>query len=87
VLAAVNRDPAHFPDPDRFDVGREGNHHLAFGQGNHFCLGSQLAKLEAEVALGALLRRFPDFSGAPEPPAWRRSMIIRGPESVPLTLV
>jgi len=86
VLAAANRDPAHFPDPDRFDVGRQENHHLAFGQGNHFCLGSQLAKLEAELALGALLRRFPDLSGSPEPPAWRRSMIIRGPEAVPLVL-
>ena len=86
VLAAANRDPEHFPDPERFDVGRKDNHHLAFGQGNHFCLGSQLAKLETEVALGALLRRFPDFSGDPEPPAWRRSMIIRGPEAVPLKL-
>jgi len=86
VLAAANRDPARFPDPERFDVGRRENHHLAFGQGHHFCLGSQLAKLEAEVALGALLRRFPDFSGDPEPPAWRRSMIIRGPEAVPLEL-
>jgi cytochrome P450 len=86
VLASANRDPAHFPDPDRFDVGRRENHHLAFGQGNHFCLGSQLARLEAEVALGALLRRFPDFDGATEPPAWRRSMIVRGPEALPLTL-
>lgn len=86
VLAAANRDPDHFPDPDRFDVGRADNHHLAFGQGNHFCLGSQLAKLEAEVAIGALLRRFPDFSGPPDPPAWRRSMIIRGPEAVPIRL-
>ena len=86
VLAAANRDPAHFPDAERFDVARRENHHLAFGQGNHFCLGSQLAKLEAEVALGALLRRFPDFSGEPEPPAWRRSMIVRGPEAVPLRL-
>jgi cytochrome P450 len=86
VLAAANRDPAHFPEPDRFDVGRLDNQHLAFGHGQHFCLGSQLARLEAEVALGALLRRFPDFSGEPEPPAWRRSMIIRGPESVPLKL-
>jgi cytochrome P450 PksS len=87
ALAAANRDPAHFPDPDRFDVGRTENHHLAFSQGNHFCPGSQLAKLEAEVALGALLRRFPDFSGDPEPPAWRRSMIVRGPETVPVKLV
>ena len=67
-------------------VGGADNAHLAFGHGNHFCLGSQLAKLETEVALGALLRRFPDFSGAPEPPAWRRSMIIRGAEAVPLRL-
>jgi cytochrome P450 len=87
VLAAANRDPAQFPDPERFDVARRDNHHLAFGSGNHFCLGSQLARLEAEVALGALLRRFPDFSGDAEPPAWRRSMIIRGPEAVPLRLV
>lgn len=86
VLAAANRDPEHFPDPDRFDVGRRDNPHLAFGQGHHFCLGSQLARLEAEVALGALLRRFPDFHGDPEPPAWRRSMIIRGPEAVPIRL-
>lgn len=86
VLAAANRDPAQFPDAERFDVGRRENHHVAFGMGHHFCLGSQLARLEAEVALGALLRRFPDFTGSPEPPAWRRSMIIRGPESVPLTL-
>jgi len=86
VLAAANRDPAQFPDPDRFDVGRVENRHLSLGQGQHFCLGSQLAKLETEVALGALLRRFPDFTGNPEPPAWRRSMIIRGPEAVPVSL-
>lgn len=86
VLAAANRDPERFPDPDRFDVGRTDNAHLAFGQGNHFCLGSQLAKLETEAAIGALLRRFPDFSGEPEPPSWRRSMIVRGPESLRVTL-
>ena len=86
VLAAANRDPDHFPDPDRLDLGRGDNHHLAFAQGNHFCLGSQLARLETEIAIGTLLRRFPDLSGDPEPPAWRRSMVLRGPEAVPLCL-
>ncbi|MBW2316282.1 MAG: cytochrome P450 [Deltaproteobacteria bacterium] len=85
-LQAANRDPAHFADPDRLDVGRTDNPHLAFSQGAHFCLGSQLAKLEAEVAIGALLRRFPDFSGPPQPSAWRRSMIVRGPESLNVKL-
>lgn len=87
VLGAANRDPSRFADPDRLDLGRAENHHLAFGHGNHFCLGAQLAKLEAEVAIGSLLARFPGLSGSSEPPAWRRSMIIRGPESLPLQLL
>jgi len=86
VLAAANRDPARFVDPDRLDVGREDNPHLAFGQGNHYCLGAQLAKLECEIAISSLLRRFPDFDGPVEPAAWRRSMIVRGPEALPLRL-
>ncbi len=86
VLAAANRDPERFRDPDQLDVGRRDNPHLAFGQGSHYCLGSQLARLETEIAIGALLRRFPRFAGDPEPPSWRRSMIVRGPESLPLRL-
>jgi len=85
-LAAANRDPARFADPDRLDVGRTDNPHLAFGQGHHFCLGSQLARLEAEVAIGALLRRFPDLTGPQDPPGWRRSMIVRGPEALPVRI-
>lgn len=85
-IAAANRDPERFPDPDRFDVGRRGERHLSFGLGSHFCLGASLARLEAELALGGLLRRFPDFHGAPEPPAWRRSAVLRGPVSVPIDL-
>ncbi len=87
VLAAANRDPEHFADPDRLDVGRRDNHHLAFSLGNHFCLGSQLAKLEAEIAVGSLVRRFPEFTGDPDPADWVRSMILRGPVSVPLRLL
>jgi cytochrome P450 len=86
VLAAANRDPEQFPEPERLDIGRADNRHLAFGQGNHFCLGALLAKLETEIAIGHLLRRFPDFGGPLEPNAWRRSMIVRGPTAVALTL-
>jgi hypothetical protein len=60
-LAAANRDPAVYPDPDVFDVEREDTHHHAFGGGRHFCLGSHLARLEAQEAIRALLGRFPDL--------------------------
>jgi cytochrome P450 len=86
VLGAANRDPERFADPDRLDVTRSDNQHLAFSQGSHFCLGSQLAKLECELAIGTLLRRFPDWTGELEPPAWRRSLVIRGPVSLPVRL-
>lgn len=61
VLAAANRDPRAFEEPDRFDVGRHPNHHLAFGQGIHFCLGQYLAKLEGEEVFKAMARRVPDI--------------------------
>ena len=63
VIGAANRDPAQFPEPDRLDLGRRENRHLAFGFGTHFCLGSRLARLETSVAVGTLLRRFPRLEG------------------------
>jgi cytochrome P450 len=66
VLGAANRDPRAFPDPDRFDIGREQNHHLAFGHGIHYCLGHALARLEARIALGAVLARMPRLALDPD---------------------
>ena len=67
-IGAANRDPAQFPDPDRFDVGRKPNRHVAFGHGDHACAGMNVARVEARIAYAALLRRFADLEldGAPE---------------------
>jgi cytochrome P450 len=74
VWASANRDAEVFVDPHRFDATRTGNTHLGFGHGLHFCLGAALARVEAEVAFGTLLQRFPDLSlaVAPEEVTWRR---------------
>lgn len=86
LLGSANRDPERFADPDRLDLGRPDNRHLAFGHGAHFCLGAQLARLEARVALEGLLRQFPDFHGPAEPPGWKPSAVLRGPTALPIEL-
>jgi cytochrome P450 len=86
LLAQANRDPERFAQPDRFDVGRSENRHLSFGLGSHYCLGAALARLEAQAALGGLLRRFPDFAGPTQPPGWKASVVLRGPTALPLQL-
>jgi cytochrome P450 len=85
-IAAANRDPERYADPERFDIGRGEAQHLAFGLGTHVCLGASLARLEARVALGAFLRRFPDFSGPTEPPGWKPSIVLRGPTALPVRI-
>jgi cytochrome P450 len=65
-IGSANRDERRFPDPDRFDEGREGEVHIAFGFGRHYCAGSRLAILEARIGLEAVFERFPDLRLDPE---------------------
>ncbi|WP_405784504.1 cytochrome P450 [Streptomyces sp. NBC_01378] len=84
--AIADRDPAQFPDPDRLDVTRQDNAHLAFGHGIHYCLGAPLARLEGQIAMETALRRLPHLSLAVPPSELRwRSGGLRGPEKLPVT--
>ncbi len=86
MLGAANRDPAQFADPDRLDVTRDEPRHLAFGAGIHYCLGASLARLEGQVAIGTVLRRFSGLTLDVERPAWRPSSALRGLEALPVRL-
>ncbi|WP_244200514.1 cytochrome P450 [Micromonospora arborensis] len=83
-LAAANRDPEVFADPDVLDLTRKPNPHVTFGYGAHLCLGAQLARLELQVALGLLLDRFGDLALA-DGVTWRTGVIVRGPGVLPIT--
>lgn len=85
LLGAANRDPARFPEPDRFDVDRRAAGHLAFSAGAHACLGAALARLETQVAVGTLLRRLPSLRLATASPAWRPTTTLRGLATLPVT--
>ncbi|MEV7617169.1 cytochrome P450 [Streptomyces sp. NPDC089799] len=84
--AIADRDPARFPDPDRLDITRQDNAHLAFGHGIHYCLGAPLARLEGRIAIGTALRRLPGLALAvrPEEIHWRPGG-LRGPLNLPVT--
>jgi cytochrome P450 len=83
MFGAANRDPTRFDDPERFDISRASNRHLAFGFGVHFCIGAPLARLEAPIALKLLFERFPKLrllDGAEITP----SIHMRGPRALPV---
>lgn len=86
VLAAGNRDPKRFPDPDRFDPAREDNQHFGFGSGIHLCYGAPLARIEAQAALGALIPRLGDARLLQDPPPYRQNAMLRGPRHLPVEL-
>jgi cytochrome P450 len=87
-LASANHDPEKFPEPERFDIGRDPHGHLSFGHGIHFCLGAQLARMEAQIALRQLAERFPGLSAAGEldDVEWRFSTLIHGLQRLPVRL-
>jgi cytochrome P450 len=85
IMAAANRDPERFPDPDRIDIRRTDNRHLAFGWAAHFCFGAPLARIEGQLTFEALLRRLPDLALEPGPLVWRHNLGLRGLQALPVT--
>ncbi len=85
VMGAANRDPERFPDPDRLDLAREDNRHLAFGWAAHFCFGAALARIEGQIAFATILRRMPNLAFHPAPLVWRCNLGLRGLEALPVT--
>ncbi len=85
LLAAANRDPAQFPEPDRLDIARNPNKHLAFSAGGHFCVGATLARVEGQIAFRSLLERFPKIQLATDEVSYRATVTLRGLEALPVS--
>ena len=85
VMAAANRDPEQFPDPDRLDIAREENRHVAFGWGPHLCFGAPLARIEGQVAFEEMLRMFSRWSLKSGPLEWRTNLGLRGLTSLTIS--
>jgi cytochrome P450 len=86
VMAAANRDPERFPEPDRLDITRADNRHVAFGFGAHFCFGAPLARIEGQIVFEEMLRSFPKWTLEPGPLQWRTNLALRGLVALPITL-
>jgi hypothetical protein len=84
-LAAANRDPAQFPDPDRFDITRDAGKHIAFAYGIHYCVGAPLARLEGQIAVSTMLRRLPDLKLDAAGIRREPSLLLRGLTALPVT--
>jgi len=84
VMGAANRDPERFPDPDRLDLARTDNRHLAFGWAAHFCFGAALARIEGQVSFSTILRRMPELALQPVPLQWRTNLGLRGLVALPV---
>jgi len=85
VMGAANRDPERFPEPDRLDICRQENRHVAFAWGAHFCFGAPLARIEGQTAFEAILRRMPGVQLATEQVTWRENLGLRGLIALPVT--
>jgi len=85
VMGAANRDPERFPDPDRLDLGRQDNRHVAFAWASHFCFGAPLARIEGQTAFEAIVRRMPDIKLDGSPLKWRENLGLRGLIALPVT--
>lgn len=85
VMGAANRDPERFPDPDRLDLGRQDNRHVAFAWAGHFCFGAPLARIEGQTAFERLLTRFPRLALKSEAVIWRENLGLRGLKALPVT--
>ena len=86
LYGSANRDPDQFPDADTFDITRNPNRHVAFGRGAHLCLGNHLSRLDMEVIFLGILKRTRHIELAGAEPAYKKSLSVRGPESLRLTL-